>query len=124
MINFIILLLCLFSIIILILDNIVLRNKIIETSILYAQSVLDNNNIKSKVFNSDSDLTEKDHLISFLSETREVAFNYIEEVQSSLKEFSTILEKEKLNYNENSIDKIIEAYKKIQKTLPEDLGND
>jgi hypothetical protein len=124
MINFIILLLCLFSIIILILDNIVLRNKIIETSILYAQSVLDNNNIKSKIFNSDSDLTEKDHLISFLSETREVAFNYIEEVQSSLKEFSTILEKEKLNYNENSIDKIIEAYKKIQKTLPEDLGND
>lgn len=124
MINFIILLLCLFSIIILILDNIVLRNKVIETSMLYAQSILDNNNIKTKVFNSNSDITEKDHLISFLSETREIAFDYIEEVQASLKEFSKVLEKEKLNYNENSINKIIEAYKKIENSLPEDFGND
>lgn len=119
---FLILLLTILSCFIIV-KNFYLKNKIIELSFLYVQSIIDNQIITDKILNN-KDTTEKDHFISFLSNTRDDAFKYIENIQRDLIEFSNVIEKEKNNYSNESFNNILLAYKKLESNLPEEIPND
>lgn len=114
-----------------ILENIRLKNKNTELLFMLSQSFLDADGIKKSIFNNNSqnDDVDKDHLILFLSETRDIAFNEIEKVQNAIKEFTDIADvhfnylsqpgvliKEHPYYN--SIKIISEEYKKLKEFIP------
>lgn len=79
----------------------------------------------------DDQEVHKENFIKFLSESRDWAFTYIEEVQSGLEEFVNDIEPE-INYfreygdvvsmhpNYYSLKKITEAYDKLAKLLPKE----
>ena len=81
-------------------------------------------------FKNDSDI-HKENFIKFLSDSRDWAFVYIEEVQSGLTKFVNDVEPE-INYfkeygdvmamqpNYNSLTKITEAYEELVKLLPKE----
>ena len=60
---------------------------------------------------------ETEGFIKFLSESREWAFQYIEDVQSSIEEL-------KVSMDSDDTDKIDQAYKKLITFLPEKMNND
>jgi hypothetical protein len=71
--------------------------------------------------------------LKFISDSREWAYTYIDEVQSSLNKFITDIEPEIKYFDEfgivgsayphyYSMKKISEAYKELKKLLPEDYG--
>lgn len=71
--------------------------------------------------------------LKFISDSREWAYTYIDEVQSSLNKFITDIEPEIKYFDEfgivgsayphyHSMKKISEAYKELKKLLPEDYG--
>ena len=62
-------------------------------------------------------LQETDGFVKFLSESRESAFLYIEEVQQSIKELATAMD----SASENNIEM---AYKSLLKHLPKEENND
>jgi hypothetical protein len=88
--------------------------------------------IKNNISLSD-DVVHKENFIKFLSDSRDWAFGYIEDVQGGLTkfveevdpsinyflEFSTLSEGHPLH---NDIKKISIAYKDLKKFLPEDYG--
>jgi hypothetical protein len=81
-------------------------------------------------FKNDSDI-HKENFIKFLSDSRDWAFVYIEEVQSGLTKFVNDVEPE-INYfkeygdimamqpNYNSLTKITQAYEELVKLLPKE----
>lgn len=81
-------------------------------------------------FKNDSDI-HKENFIKFLSDSRDWAFEYIEEVQSGLTKFVSDIEPE-INYfkeygdvasmqpNYYSLKKITEAYEELTKLLPKE----
>lgn len=81
-------------------------------------------------FKNDSDI-HKENFIKFLSDSRDWAFGYIEEVQLGLTKFVNDIEPE-INYfreygdiiamepNYNSLKKITEAYDELTKLLPKE----
>lgn len=81
-------------------------------------------------FKNDSDI-HKENFIKFLSDSRDWAFGYIEEVQMGLTKFVNDIEPE-INYfkeygdiiamepNYNSLKKITEAYDELTKLLPKE----
>ena len=85
------------------------------------------NNIE---FKNDSDI-HKENFIKFLSDSRDWAFSYIEEVQSGLNKFVSDIEPE-INYfkeygditsmqpNYYSLKKITDAYDELTKLLPKE----
>lgn len=102
----------------------------------YMQSEIDNHFLKTELEkinkeNSIRELSESEGFVKFLSNSREWAFAYIEQVQSALKEFDetiTPITNWIETYGsviEDSIfrDKIIEisaAYERLQSLLPKD----
>ena len=93
------------------------------------QEFVEKNNIE---FKNDSDI-HKENFIKFLSDSRDWAYAYIEDVQASLDKFITNIEPEILYFDEyevvgsanphyHSMKKISEAYKELKKILPEDYG--
>jgi hypothetical protein len=88
--------------------------------------------IKTKKSTVSSDeLVHKENFIKFLSDSRDWAFNYIEEVQLSLNKFVANVEPEIKYINENkdfdkmnpyyfSIKKISESYEELKNLLPEE----
>lgn len=112
-----------------VLENIRLKNKNTELLFLLTQLKLDNEAIKKNLLSSQD--VEKDHLIKFLSETRESSYIFIEEFQQELKNFKEDLEShvehfDKFGilskYNDVHFDmskKFVEHYKKLIKFLPE-----
>jgi type II secretory pathway pseudopilin PulG len=83
-------------------------------------------------FVSDKTKANEDFL-KFISDSREWAYAYIDEVQSSLNKFITDIEPEIKYFDEfgivgsayphyYSMKKISEAYKELKKLLPEDYG--
>jgi biopolymer transport protein ExbB/TolQ len=62
-------------------------------------------------------IQETDGFVKFLSESRESAFTYIEEVQQSIKELATAM-------NSASETNIEMAYKNLLKYLPKEENND
>jgi len=81
--------------------------------------------------NSSDDVLHKENFIKFLSDSRDWAFEYIEEVQGGLNKFISDIEPE-INYfneygdigsmspNYYSLKKISSAYDELKKLLPED----
>jgi hypothetical protein len=73
--------------------------------------------------------------LKFISDSRDWAYTYIEDVQKSLDNFITDIEPEILFFdqygdlmaaqpNYNSMKKISEAYKELKKIMPEDYGKE
>lgn len=113
-------------------ENIRLKNKNVELMFLITQSYIDNGIIKQKL-TTDEDI-EKDHLITFLTDTRELAFNEIEKLQKALKEFTNIADKEFKYFDEygiltkeyphyNTLKKMSEECKKLKNLLPDETDN-
>lgn len=112
-----------------VLENIRLKNKNTELVFLLAQLSLDNDAIKKRL-SSPEDI-EKDHLIKFLSETRESSYIFIEEFQQELKNFKEDLELHVEHFDKfgilsehndihfNMSKKFVEHYKRLIKFLPE-----
>lgn len=103
-----------------------------ELSILY----IDNLALKKFIDNeADKKLTNQDihneNFVKFLSDSRESAYAYIEDVQAGLNDFVSSVEPE-INYfkehgdlismspNYYSLKKIVEEYDKLKKLLPEE----
>jgi hypothetical protein len=106
----------------LVLENIRIKNKNIELMFMLTQSYIDTNAIKDQITKTDD--IEKDHLIKFLSDTRDLAFNHIENVNNHLLEFKKVIDDETLNTNENSLNSILDAFNKLKNIYPEDIPND
>jgi len=107
-----------------------LRVKITRLSNLLAQEVVDKISISNKLAamvsekNSDT-LQQSDGFIKFLSESRDSAFKYIEDVQKELDTFIKDVGPVVNAYREVSTEdagsqKIIEAYDNLAKFLPEE----
>lgn len=93
------------------------------------EEFISTNNIE---FKNDSDI-HKENFIKFLSDSRDWAFEYIEEVQTGLTKFISDIEPE-INYfkeygdiasmqpNYYSLKKITDAYDELTKLLPKEEG--
>jgi hypothetical protein len=68
--------------------------------------------------------TEKEHLLSFLNETRDIAYKYIEDVHAALLEYRDEIEYDLNNPSELSIHRLKNAFKKLEKIYPKDIPND
>jgi hypothetical protein len=91
------------------------------------QEFIKANNVE---FKNDSDI-HKENFIKFLSDSRDWAFGYIEEVQSVLNKFVSDIDPE-INYfkeygdviamqpNYNSLKKITEAFEELKQLLPKE----
>lgn len=120
-----------------VLENIRLKNKNTELMFLFSQSLLDSEVIKRSIFNNktqDNDEVDKDHLISFLSETREVAFDEIEKIQNAIIEFTDIADIHFSHFDQygvltegyphyESMKIISEEYKKLKKFIPSESND-
>ena len=98
-------------------DNFILSEKLLEVS----------NSIADK-----SD-TSSDAFLKFISDSRDWAYQYIDDVQEGINKFITDIEPEIAYFDEygevgsayphyHSIKKISGAYKELKKLLPEDYG--
>lgn len=87
---------------------------------------------QNKQLKTDKEKFNEDFL-KFISDSRDWAYTYIEDVQASLDRFITEIEPEILFFdqygdlmsaepNYNSMKKISGAYKELKKLLPEDYG--
>jgi hypothetical protein len=99
-----------------------LKNKNLELVLIIDQTIKDVELIQKKFIQVDQ--PEKEHLLSFLNETRDIAYKYIEDVHESLLIFKSEIENELVNPNEDSIKKIKLAFNKLKKIYPEDIPND
>jgi hypothetical protein len=103
-----------------------------EISVLYIDNLALKKFIDSEI---DNKITNQDihnqNFVKFLSDSRELAYSYIEEVQAGLNSFVSSVEPE-INYfkehgdlismspNYYSLKKIVEEYDKLKKLLPEE----
>lgn len=129
LLTFIIVVVVLFGLVI---ENIRLKNKNTQLVFMLSQSLLDLEGVKRSVFvENKQEEVQKDHLISFLSETREVAFDEIEKLQNAVKEFIDIADKNFAYFDKYGIlsegDLFYETmltvsaeYKKLKQFLPEE----
>ena len=99
-----------------------LKNKNLELVLIIDQTIKDVELIQKKFIQVDQ--PEKEHLLSYLNETRDIAYKYIEDVHESLLIFKSEIENELVNPNEDSIKKIKLAFNKLKKIYPEDIPND
>jgi hypothetical protein len=116
-----------------VLENIRLKNKNIELLFLLAQLNIDNGLLKKNIASSDD--VEKDHLIKFLSETRDISYEFISDFQKQLVDLKTELDpyvsffedfnlsQEEKDINSEIIIKFINHYKKLLDFLPEEESN-
>jgi alpha-L-fucosidase len=90
-------------------------------------------NIQSPVSKEDQDI-HKENFIKFLSDSRDWAFEYIEDVQTQLETFVRDIEPEIMYFDEyglvgdayphyHSMKKISAAYKDLKKLLPEEVDD-
>jgi alpha-L-fucosidase len=89
--------------------------------------------IQSPISKEDQDI-HKENFIKFLSDSRDWAFEYIEDVQKQLEEFIRDVEPEIMYFDEygvvgdayphyHSMKKISSAYKDLKKLLPEEADD-
>ena len=92
------------------------------------QEFVEKNNIE---FKSDSDI-HKENFIKFLSDSRDWAFTYIEDVQKGLDKFIASLDPDISNFDEHSLmsqgtqyhdfmTKFLKEYKELKKLMPADI---
>lgn len=123
---------------ILVYKNIRLRVKLSSTTLELLSKSIDNVVLSEKLSVALSSLTtEKDDIsgafLKFVSDSRDWAYQYIDEVQEGLNKFITDVGPE-INYfkeygavgamapNYYSMKKITESYEELKKLLPEDYG--
>ena len=99
-----------------------LKNKNLELLMVLSQTI-DDIEILRKDYNGDA-LVEKEHLISFLTQTREDAFKYIEDLHKALIEYKNEIEFDLENPSDLSIIRFRSAFDKLQKMFPEEIPND
>lgn len=102
------------------------RVKVLAISLVKVEEIFNS----TKQQESDSDV-HKENFIKFLSDSRDWAYQYIEDVQSSLTLFISEIEPEIAYFDEyglvgdayphyHSMKKISSAYKELKKVMPED----
>jgi len=127
-----------FSFTLLTFDNVRLRIKNTDikkkTISLAIQSVIVSERLEKELQVKQNSLPENNEgFLKFVSQSRDWAFDYIEEVQSGLKEFIDEVKPEIEYFDEYgivgsayphyySMKKISESYKKLSTLLPEDYG--
>jgi len=118
----------------------ILLKKFIDAKNIMAKLVFDNFTLEKVIeLQNDKDIqtgesVHKENFVKFISESRDWAFNYIEEVQDGLSKFINELEPE-INYfkeygdigamapNYYSMKKFVEEYEKLKMLLPTDEVN-
>ena len=119
-------------------NNVSLRIKNVSLVSKTLQLAIDRNLIAEKLSNildsKDLETIEKsDGFLKFITESRDWAFQYIEEVQTGLDKFINDIEPEIVYFDEygvvgdayphyHSMKKISESYKELRKLLPDDYG--
>jgi hypothetical protein len=127
-------------IIILLINNLAIRSKNRKLSVEVVQIALDktiiSQRLKEELDKKDSDSIEKSEgFLKFISQSRDWAFDYIEQVQAALLEFRNKVEPQILyaktygtTVGESThsiiIDKISDAYDDLVKVMPEDSSED
>jgi pantothenate synthetase len=127
-------------IVILLINNLAIRSKNRKLSAEIIQIALDkaiiSEKLKEELDKKDSDSIEKsDGFLKFISQSRDWAFDYIEQVQTALLEFKNKIEPQILyakTYGTVAgqsphtiiIDKISDAYDDLVKVMPEDSSED
>jgi len=99
-----------------------LKNKNLQLLLVLDQTIQSIELLKD---NHDEDLlVEKEHLISFLSKSRDIAYKYIEDLHKALIEYENDIRFDLNQPNNLSILKFRSAFEKLKKFYPEDIPND
>ena len=123
---------------ILIIRNIQLSIKYARSSKELLQSTIDKNILAEKLFEASArnllkNDSDSEAFLKFISDSRDWAYQYIEDVQKSLNSFITNIEPEILYFdtygdlmaaepNYQAMKKISDSFKDLKKMLPEDYG--
>jgi hypothetical protein len=75
--------------------------------------------IKSQALSGEKPIDQTEGFIKFLSESREWAFNYIENVQDEITKFGVVLEEAKSQTKDAALKKILAGYEELKKFLPD-----
>lgn len=75
--------------------------------------------IKSQALSVEKPIDQTEGFIKFLSESREWAFNYIENVQDEITKFGVVLEEAKSQTKDAALKKILAGYEELKKFLPD-----
>lgn len=121
---------------ILIINNIRFSLKLSSASQKLIQAHIDNNILAEKLFETSARIivkkeTDSDAFLKFISDSRDWAYQYIDEVQEGINKFISEIEPEIAYFDEygvvgsafphyHSMKKISGAYKELKKLLPED----
>jgi hypothetical protein len=97
-------------------DDIILRIRRRTLLKLYVESVLEKSILQDELANKSLGPSETEGFIKFLSESRQWAFDYIEDVQKVISELD-------ISLTEANEEKIIEAYEKLRIFLPQEENN-
>lgn len=102
---------------------IIVRLKNVNLQLLLAieQSIKD---IEYLNINNKDSIVEREHLLSFLNETRDIAYKYIEDVHEALIEFKEEIQYDLDNPNDLSFLRFKNAFEKLEKIYPKDIPND
>lgn len=87
------------------------------------QSIRDIEYVSAR-FNNNNESIEKEHLLAFLNETRDIAYKYIEDVHIALLEYKAEIEYDLENPSDLSIHRFRKAFDKLQEIYPKDIPND
>ena len=100
-----------------------LKNKNLQLLLILTQAIQDIEKFKDK-FGNEELSTEQQHLITFLNDTRDIAYKYIEDMHKALLEFKSEIEFDLLHPSEMSVPRIKKAFEKLQSVYPQDIPND
>lgn len=79
--------------------------------------------IKDQAIAEEKPIDQTEGFIKFLSESREWAFDYIENVQQEIIRFGEILDKANSLTKDNSLNKVLAEYEGLKKFLPDPREN-
>lgn len=99
-----------------------LKNTNLKLLLAVNQTMFDVESLSKKF--QDNQSPESEHLISFLNETRDIAYKYIDDVHKALLEYKEEIDYDLKNPNDNSINIFRKSFEKLQKIYPEDIPND
>jgi len=100
-----------------------LKNKNLQLLLILTQAIQDIEKFKDKFGNEELSV-EQQHLITFLNDTRDIAYKYIEDMHKALLEFKSEIEFDLLHPNDMSVPRIKKAFEKLQSVYPQDIPND
>ncbi len=99
-----------------------LKNKNLELEMIIGNTIEDIEMLR-KGYSGDA-LVEKEHLISFLTQTREDAYKYIEDIQKVLSEHIDEIESITNDLDGATVIKLKLSLNKLKKIMPGEIPND